>query len=57
MLPYKTDHKPLETIFKKHLFSAPPPMAIMIKHIQNYDVYITSQKYVPGKDILTRSQD
>ena len=34
----QTDHKPLETIFKKHLFSAPPPMAIMMKHIQNYDV-------------------
>ena len=44
----ETDHKPLETIFKKHLSSAPPRIARMMLPIQKYDVQI---KYVPGKDI------
>ncbi|CAB4043685.1 Hypothetical predicted protein, partial [Paramuricea clavata] len=44
----ETDHKPLETIFKKNLASAPPRIARMMLRIQKYDVEI---KYVPGKDI------
>ena len=44
----ETDHKPLETIFKKHLSSAPPRITRMMLRIQKYDVDI---KYVPGKDI------
>ena len=43
-----TDHKPLETIFKKHLSAAPPPLARMMLRIQKYDVEI---KYVQGKKI------
>ena len=44
----ETDHKPLESIFKKHLSSAPPRIARMMLRIQKYDVDI---KYVPGKEI------
>ena len=44
----ETDHKPLESIFKKHISSAPPRIARMMLRIQKYDVEI---KYVPGKDI------
>ncbi len=44
----ETDHKPLEAIFKKHLFSAPPRIARMMLCIQKYDVEI---KYVLGKEI------
>ena len=44
----ETDHKPLETIFKKNLASAPPRIARMMLRIQKYDIEI---KYVPGKDI------
>ena len=44
----ETDHKPLESIFKKHLSSAPPRIARMMLRIQKYDVDI---KYVLGKEI------
>ena len=44
----KSDHRPLEAIFKKHLSSAPPRLARMLLCIQKYDVQI---KYLPGKDI------
>ena len=44
----ETDHKPLESIFKKHLSSTPPRIARMMLPIQKYDVDI---KYVPGKEI------
>ena len=44
----ETDHKPLESIFKKHLSSAPPRIARMMLRIQKYDIDI---KYVPGKEI------
>ena len=44
----ETNHKPLETIFKKHLSSAPRRIARMMLRIQKYDVQI---KDVPGKDI------
>ena len=44
----ETDHKPLESIFKKHISSTPPRIARMMLRIQKYDVEI---KYVPGKDI------
>ena len=47
-LTVETDHKPLESIFKKHISSAPPRIARMMLRIQKYDVEI---KYVPGKDI------
>ena len=43
-----TDHKPLESIYTKHLFAAPPRLARMILRIQQYDVSI---KYVPGSDV------
>ena len=41
----EADDKPLESIFKKHLSSAPPRIARMMLCIQKYDVDI---KYVPG---------
>ena len=44
----KSDHRPLEAIFKKHLSSAPPRLARMLLCIQKYDVQI---KYLPGKDV------
>ena len=44
----ETDHKPLESIFKKHLDKAPPRISRMLLRIQEYDVTV---KYVPGKDI------
>ena len=47
-LTVETDHKPLESIFKKHISSAPPRIARMMLRIQKYDVEI---KYIPGKDI------
>ena len=42
------DHKPLESIYTKHLFAAPPRFARMLLRIQQYDVSI---KYVPGSDV------
>ena len=44
----ETDHKPLESIFKKNFSSAPPRIARMMLRIQKYDM---EKKYVPGKDI------
>ena len=44
----ETDHKPLEAIAKKILCSAPPRIARMLLHEQQYDLTI---KYVPWKDI------
>ena len=44
----RSDHRPLEAIFKKHLSSAPPRLARMLLCIQKYDVQI---KYLPGKDV------
>ena len=43
-----TDHKPLESIYTKHHFAAPPKLARMLLRIQQYDVSI---KYVPGSDV------
>ena len=43
-----TDHTPLESIYTKHLFAAPPRLARMLLRIQQYDVTI---KYVPGCDV------
>lgn len=42
----ETDRKPLQSIFKKYLSSAPPRIARMMLRIRKYDVEI---KYVPGK--------
>ena len=43
-----TDHKPLESIYTKHIFAAPPSLALMLLHIQLYEVIIN---YVPGIDV------
>ena len=43
-----TGHKPVESIYTKHLFAAPPRLAGMLLRIQQYDV---STKYVPGSDV------
>ena len=43
-----TDHKPLESIYTKHLFAAPPRLARILLRIQQYDVSI---KYVPCSDV------
>jgi len=44
----ETDHKPLESIFKKHLDKSPPRISRMVLRIQEYDKTI---KYIPGKEI------
>ena len=44
----ETDHKPLESITRKHLTNAPPRLVRMLFRIQKYDFTV---KYVPGKDI------
>ena len=44
----ESDHKPLESIFKKHLNKASPRLRRMLLRIQKYNVTI---KYVPGKEI------
>ena len=43
-----TDHKPVESVYTKHLFAAPPRLARMLLRIQQYDVSI---KYVTGSDV------
>ena len=43
-----TDHKPVESVYTKHLFAAAPRLARMLLRIQQYDVSI---KYVPGNDV------
>ena len=35
-----TDHKPLESIYTKHIFTVPPRLARMLLRIQQYDVSI-----------------
>ena len=44
----ESDHKPLESITKKKLTTAPPRLMRMLLRIQKYDFKV---KYVPGKDI------
>ena len=41
-----SDHKPLESIFKKPLYKVPPRLQRMRLRLQKYDIKI---KYVPGK--------
>ena len=53
----KTDHKPLETIFKKSLNEAPPRLQRMLLKLTKYDLDV---QYVPGKqqvlsDCLSRA--
>ena len=54
-----SDHKPLESIFKKPLFKVPPSLQRMRLCLQKYDIKV---KYVPGKfqyiaDTLSRACD
>ena len=54
-----SDHKPLESIFKKPLFKVPPHLQRMRLCLQKYDIKV---KYVPGKfqyiaDTLSRACD
>jgi transposase InsO family protein len=44
----RSDHKPLESIAKKPLASAPPRLQRMLLQLQKYDIQIL---HVPGKDI------
>ncbi|UYV77712.1 K02A2.6-like, partial [Cordylochernes scorpioides] len=46
----ETDHRPLETIFKKPLSKAPPRLQRIFLQIQQYDLRI---KYKKGKELLT----
>ena len=41
-----SDHKPLESIFKKPLYKVPPRLQRMRLRLQKYDIKV---KYVPGK--------
>lgn len=45
----QSDHKPLETILRKPLLSAPKRLQRMMLRIQKYDLDVV---YVPGKDML-----
>ena len=44
-----TDHKPLEAICKKPLWSTPPRLQRMLMRIQDYDYTLT---YRPGRDMI-----
>jgi hypothetical protein len=44
-----SDCKPLETIFKKPLHSAPPRLQKMMIRIQGYNFEV---KYCPGKEMI-----
>ncbi len=53
----QTDHKPLETIFRKPLFSAPLRLQTMMLKLKGYDLKV---EYLPGKkqviaDTLSRA--
>ncbi|CAK1553186.1 unnamed protein product [Leptosia nina] len=53
----ESDHKPLESIFKKPLMSVPARLQPMMLRIQGYDLIV---KYVPGRymyipDTLSRA--
>lgn len=45
----QSDHKPLETIFKKPLSKAPARLQRMLLQLQKYDLIV---QYTPGKDML-----
>lgn len=45
----QSDHKPLESIVKKPLLSAPKRLQRMLMRLQKYDFIIN---YVPGKEML-----
>ena len=42
----ETDHKPLESIFRKPLNEAPPRLQRMLLELTRYDLVV---RYVPGK--------
>lgn len=44
----ETDHKPLETVFKKSLQKAPPRLQRMLMSPQPYDLWVS---YKPGKEL------
>ena len=52
----QSDHKPLESIFKKPLCAAPPRLQRMLLQLQRYDVVVThvSGKEIPVADTLSR---
>ena len=45
----ESDHRPLEQIYKKNLFRAPPRLQRMLLKLQPYNMTIT---YKPGKQVL-----
>ena len=46
----ETDHKPLESIFKKPLSEAPPRLQWMLPKLTKYDLKV---RYVPGQQVLS----
>lgn len=44
----ESDHKPLESVFKKGLHKAPPRLQRMLMRLQAFDLCVT---YKPGKDL------
>ena len=44
----ETNHKPLETVFKKSLQKAPPRFQRMLMSLQPYDLRVS---YKPGKEL------
>ena len=49
LVDVESDHKPLESILKKSLSSAPPRLQRMLLRLQKYDI---SLKYKPGKEMV-----
>jgi hypothetical protein len=47
-LEVETDHKPLQSIFKKPLHQAPSRLQKMLLQLQSYDLTVT---YKPGKEM------
>ena len=45
----ESDHKPLQSIFKKPLYKAPPRLQRLLLNLQKYDLEVT---YKPGKEMF-----
>ncbi|KAK3087333.1 hypothetical protein FSP39_004790 [Pinctada imbricata] len=44
----ETDHKPLESLFRKRIMTAPPRIQRMMLKVQNYELVV---QYKPGKEL------
>jgi hypothetical protein len=51
----ETDHKPLESIFKKSLISAPKRLQRMLLRLQKFDLFVTYKKGSVLADTFSRA--